>query len=209
MVKTLELALSKVAALTEAAQEQLGRELLERIEALKTLRGEIELGVPRAGCGIGRRARRRSASPATPRRACRRKVGVWFGHRAQSAIWAMSGVITRASRPSTWPTSFYMRLTTRQSAFLKTHCDGERETSWCRDCDPPWFTLTSFSIGLRTELFRSSAYCTAAEISRRFSPNPNDEPQGDPVLLRQNYCLQRVPPFCIGPPACPTAASPD
>jgi hypothetical protein len=36
MVKTLELALTRAASLPEAAQEQLGRELLERIEALAT-----------------------------------------------------------------------------------------------------------------------------------------------------------------------------
>ena len=53
MVKTLELALSKVAALPEAAQEQLGRELLERIEALKTLRGEVDLGVRELDAGLG------------------------------------------------------------------------------------------------------------------------------------------------------------
>ncbi len=45
MVKTLELALSKAAALPEAAQEQIGRELLERIDALAALRAEIQLGL--------------------------------------------------------------------------------------------------------------------------------------------------------------------
>lgn len=44
MVKTLELALSKVAALPDAAQEEIGRELLERIDALSALRAEIEVG---------------------------------------------------------------------------------------------------------------------------------------------------------------------
>ena len=53
MVKTLELALSKVAALPEAAQEQLGRELLERIETLKNLRGEIEAGIRELDAGLG------------------------------------------------------------------------------------------------------------------------------------------------------------
>jgi hypothetical protein len=38
MIKTLELALSKVAALPDAAQEQIGRELLDRIDALGRLR---------------------------------------------------------------------------------------------------------------------------------------------------------------------------
>jgi hypothetical protein len=45
MVKTLELALSKVAKLSEAAQEQLGRELLERIDTLAALRTELEKGL--------------------------------------------------------------------------------------------------------------------------------------------------------------------
>lgn len=43
MVKTLELALSKAAELPEAAQEQLGRELLERIDTLSKLRSEVGL----------------------------------------------------------------------------------------------------------------------------------------------------------------------
>ena len=53
MVKTLEIAISKVAALPEAAQEQLGRELLERIETLNNLRAEIELGIGELEAGLG------------------------------------------------------------------------------------------------------------------------------------------------------------
>lgn len=53
MVKTLEIAISKVAALPEAAQEQLGRELLERIETLKNLRAEIEVGIGELDAGLG------------------------------------------------------------------------------------------------------------------------------------------------------------
>jgi hypothetical protein len=45
MVKTLELAISKAAELPEAAQEQLGRELLERIDTLAKLRAEVEVGL--------------------------------------------------------------------------------------------------------------------------------------------------------------------
>ncbi len=45
MVKTLEIAISKVSSLPEAAQEQLGREILERIEALAQLRAEIQIGI--------------------------------------------------------------------------------------------------------------------------------------------------------------------
>jgi hypothetical protein len=53
MVKTLEIAISKVAALPEAAQEQLGRELLDRIEALQNLRAEIDAGVRELDAGLG------------------------------------------------------------------------------------------------------------------------------------------------------------
>ena len=53
MVKTLELAMAKAANLSEAAQEQLGRELLERIDSLTELRAEIDAGLNEldAGCG--------------------------------------------------------------------------------------------------------------------------------------------------------------
>jgi len=54
MVKTLELAISKAAALPEAAQEQLGRELLERIEALAQLRAEIDIGIQQLDAGLGK-----------------------------------------------------------------------------------------------------------------------------------------------------------
>jgi len=53
MVKTLELAMSKAAALPEAAQEQLGRELLEHIETLTELRAEIEIGIKELDAGKG------------------------------------------------------------------------------------------------------------------------------------------------------------
>jgi hypothetical protein len=53
MVKTLELAMTKDAALPEAAQEQLGRELLERIDTLAKLRNEIEAGVRELDAGLG------------------------------------------------------------------------------------------------------------------------------------------------------------
>jgi hypothetical protein len=53
MVKTLELAISKAANLSEAAQEQLGRELLERIDALAGLRAEIEVGLRELDAGLG------------------------------------------------------------------------------------------------------------------------------------------------------------
>jgi len=53
MVKTLELAISKASNLPEAAQEQLGRELLERIETLEQLRAEIEKGIRELDTGLG------------------------------------------------------------------------------------------------------------------------------------------------------------
>jgi hypothetical protein len=53
MVKTLELAMTKAAALPEAAQEQLGRELLERIDTLAKLCSEIEAGARELDAGLG------------------------------------------------------------------------------------------------------------------------------------------------------------
>jgi len=53
MVKTLELAIRKAASLPEAAQEQLGRELLERIDTLDELRTEIETGIRELDAGMG------------------------------------------------------------------------------------------------------------------------------------------------------------
>lgn len=54
MVKMLELALAKAAALPEAAQEQLGLEMLERIRDLEELRAEIEIGIRQLDAGLGR-----------------------------------------------------------------------------------------------------------------------------------------------------------
>ena len=53
MVKTLELAILKAAELPEAAQEQLGRELLERIDTLEELRAAIEIGIRELDAGLG------------------------------------------------------------------------------------------------------------------------------------------------------------
>jgi hypothetical protein len=53
MVKILELAIRKASKLPEAAQERLGRELLERIEALEHLRTEIEAGLHELEGGLG------------------------------------------------------------------------------------------------------------------------------------------------------------
>jgi len=53
MTNTLELAISKAAALPEAAQEQIGRELLERIDVLSELRAQIEVGLRELDSGKG------------------------------------------------------------------------------------------------------------------------------------------------------------
>jgi hypothetical protein len=53
MTKALQLAITKAAALPEAAQEQLGRELLERIERLNALRAAIDVGVREFDAGMG------------------------------------------------------------------------------------------------------------------------------------------------------------
>jgi hypothetical protein len=53
VTKALQLAITKAAALTEAAQEQLGRELLDRIDQLNELREAIEFGVRELDAGLG------------------------------------------------------------------------------------------------------------------------------------------------------------
>ena len=53
IVKILELAIIKAANLPEAAQEQLGRELLERINTLAELRAEIDIGIRELDAGKG------------------------------------------------------------------------------------------------------------------------------------------------------------
>ena len=53
MGTALKLAMTKAADLPEAAQEQLGRELLERIEALTQLRAEIDVGIRELDAGLG------------------------------------------------------------------------------------------------------------------------------------------------------------
>ncbi len=54
MVKALELAIAKAAGLPEAAQEQLGRDLLERIDALTSLRADIQVGLEELDAGKGK-----------------------------------------------------------------------------------------------------------------------------------------------------------
>ncbi len=53
MTKILELAMTKASKLSPAAQEQLGRELLERIDTLEALRSEIEVGAKKLDAGLG------------------------------------------------------------------------------------------------------------------------------------------------------------
>jgi hypothetical protein len=51
--KTLELAMEKAAALPNAAQEQIGREMLEHIQTLAELRSQIEIGIQQLDAGRG------------------------------------------------------------------------------------------------------------------------------------------------------------
>ena len=53
MVKTLEIAMTKAADLPEAAQERLGRDLLERIDQLARLRADVQLGLAELDAGLG------------------------------------------------------------------------------------------------------------------------------------------------------------
>jgi hypothetical protein len=54
MVKTLELAISKASTLSEADQEHLGRDLLERIEVLAQLRADLDIGIRQLDAGLGK-----------------------------------------------------------------------------------------------------------------------------------------------------------
>jgi hypothetical protein len=51
--KTIELAMEKVATLPEAAQERIGREVLEHIESLSELRAKLEVGIKQLDVGLG------------------------------------------------------------------------------------------------------------------------------------------------------------
>jgi hypothetical protein len=53
MTKTLKLAISRAQELPEPVQEQLGRELLERIDTIEKLGAEIELGLAELDAGLG------------------------------------------------------------------------------------------------------------------------------------------------------------
>ena len=54
MTKTLELAIAKVSELPEAAQDEIGRAILARIDALATLRAELQVGIDELDAGLGR-----------------------------------------------------------------------------------------------------------------------------------------------------------
>jgi hypothetical protein len=51
--KTLELAMAKAASLPDAAQEQIGREVLERIDTLTELREQLAVGIRELDAGRG------------------------------------------------------------------------------------------------------------------------------------------------------------
>jgi len=51
MIKTLQIAISKATALPDAAQEELGREMLERIDALAELRAAISVAARQIEAG--------------------------------------------------------------------------------------------------------------------------------------------------------------
>jgi hypothetical protein len=53
MVKTLEQAIAELAALPDADQEQIGRQLLSHVEKLRNLREELERGVRSLDVGKG------------------------------------------------------------------------------------------------------------------------------------------------------------
>jgi hypothetical protein len=54
MVKTLELVIAKATALSEPAQDELGRLMLRCIERLEALQAEIDVGIRQLDAGLGR-----------------------------------------------------------------------------------------------------------------------------------------------------------
>lgn len=54
MTSTLELAIAKISQLPEAAQDQIGLELLERVAALEELRAELDIGIQEADAGLAK-----------------------------------------------------------------------------------------------------------------------------------------------------------
>jgi hypothetical protein len=53
MSKTLDIAVARVAALPEAAQEKIARDLLDRVETLSRLRDEIDVGLAELDADLG------------------------------------------------------------------------------------------------------------------------------------------------------------
>ena len=53
MAKALDLAIAKAAGLPEGLREQLGLDLLERIDALYSLRSDIQVGLDELDAGKG------------------------------------------------------------------------------------------------------------------------------------------------------------
>jgi hypothetical protein len=54
MVKSLEQAIAEVAALPDADQEQIGRQLLSHVEKLRSLREELDKGTRSLDAGTGK-----------------------------------------------------------------------------------------------------------------------------------------------------------
>jgi hypothetical protein len=53
MVKTLEKAIAEIGQLPDAAQEQIGQQLLDHLERLRRLRADIREGIASLDAGLG------------------------------------------------------------------------------------------------------------------------------------------------------------
>src|SRR5439155_13187434 len=98
MVRTLEIAIAKAAELSDAAQEQLGRDMLERIDSLAELRAALEVGVRQLDAGEEKELRHRGTSQASARDACQGLGGGSSGRRQPTRIRSTSGPNTHGSR---------------------------------------------------------------------------------------------------------------
>src|SRR6266852_5842130 len=94
MGTALKLAIARAAELPEAAQEQLGRELLDRIEALTQLRAEIDVGIRELDAGLGEALDVEKLIEQLHAGPCRRKIVGSFGRLLRKKIFAISGVTT-------------------------------------------------------------------------------------------------------------------
>src|ERR1700739_1071329 len=130
--KTLELAMEKAAALPDAAQEQIGREMLEHIQALADLRAQLEIGLQQLDAGRGRGTRYGRRYQGSAHGTCEIAGGL-FGRQRRRKTWSKSGNISRVWPRPKLPTTCCVKLISRPIGSKTIHCNGDCEWTSCRD----------------------------------------------------------------------------